>query len=276
VHVASVYLFTWNLGTDAPGQAHDLTVEHLARRATTHPFVACLQEIPARSLIGEARRGRNPGLFARRIAVVETAKLGSRIALAYHSDLTVLDAHADEDNEFVAAVFQLPSSNKQLRVVGLHATSQVRMPQPADQGGARALLRHAINAILQRSPAHHTVVLGDFNSEITSREMQSWNCFYALSEHRPRTGPSFRRRRGLDHAPLYAVWPQNKAMGTFVLDDTGGTSPLTVDFIAVDEETRPRASSRILAEVATKTIWDIEGERPNLSDHLPVEGFVDI
>jgi hypothetical protein len=294
--VAPVYLFTWNLCNKAKasskrarapgnkpnvsGQAHDLTVDHLAHWGTTHPFIACLQELPAQSAIDEGRKNTATAvaaLAARKIAVVVTRRVNPSLALAYRSDLNVVDVEVDEDDEFVAAVFRLPSSTKQVRVIGLHAQSKGNMQQPQDHGGSRALLRHAINAILQRKPrCDHTVILGDFNSPIASQEMQSWNCFYVLSENRPRKGPSFARRRGLDHAPLYAVSPRNKPTGTYVYDDSSGTTSPVLDFIAVDEGALGGASSRILTEVATKTVWDFEDERPNLSDHLPVEGFVDI
>jgi endonuclease/exonuclease/phosphatase family metal-dependent hydrolase len=275
--VASVYLFTWNLGKKAAGEAHALTLEHLALWGTRHPFIACLQELPGQSSIAQARRRADPGLAGRSIAVVEVPRLAARLALVHHSNLTVVDVHADEDDEFVAAVFRLPSSNKQIRVVGLHAQSKADMQKAEDQGGSRALLRQAINAILQRGPTcDHTVILGDFNSPIASQEMQSWNCFYVLSENRPRRGPSYAHRRGLRHAPLYAVSPQNRLTGTYSLDDSAGTANPTIDFIAVDEGTLHGASSRILTEVATKTVWDFDEERPSLSDHLPVEGFVDI
>ena len=68
----------------------------------------------------------------------------------------------------------------------------------------------------------------------------------------------------------------NEPMGTFVHSDTGGTDRVTVDFIAVNEATRSSASSKILTEVAAKSVWDSAEECPTLSDHLPVEGIVDI
>src|SRR5262249_25055915 len=153
-------------------------------------------------------------------------------------------AETDEDGEFVAAVFQLPSVPKLVGVVGLHAQSKVKMGAPQDQGGSRALLRHAIHQL--RLKCDHTVILGDFNSSLLSREIQSWHGFYALSTHKRVETSSSATRRGFDHRPLYVVRPSNEPTGTFVYEDTGGIDPCVLDFIAVDEATRSGSRSEIM------------------------------
>jgi hypothetical protein len=51
---------------------------------------------------------------------------------------------ADEDNEFIAAVFERSADRKTIAVVGVHAKSMLGMQRAEDRGGSRALLRHAI------------------------------------------------------------------------------------------------------------------------------------
>ncbi|MBK6532927.1 MAG: hypothetical protein IPF99_26055 [Deltaproteobacteria bacterium] len=56
----------------------------------------------------------------------------------------------------------------------------------------------------------------------------------------------------------------------------GSSSPQVIDFIAVDERSVPGAKSTILAEVAAKGGPNQTTNRPNVSDHLPVEGSIEI
>lgn len=272
--MAPIYLFTWNLANKT--DAHDLAVEHLAQRGTKNLFIACMQELPGKSLISQARKTPLATLASRRIAVVPTPRLVPGLALVHHPDLTVERVEIDEDGEFITAIFALPASRKRLGVVGLHAKSKVGMHRPEDQGGSRALLRHEINQL--RLTCDHKVILGDFNSPFDAREVQSWHCFYALSgSSRPLSTEGAARRRGIDHPPLYVVRPRNAdALGTFVHSDSGSAQDLIVDFIAVDEATRAGSSSEILTTVSAKSIWDPAKQRPGLSDHLPVEGTVHI
>jgi endonuclease/exonuclease/phosphatase family metal-dependent hydrolase len=275
--VALIHLFTWNLGkSTSAATAHDLAVDHLARLGAKGLFIACLQELPGQSLIAKARRTSDPTLASRAIAVVSLDRFVPGLALLHHPSLEVVRAAVnDEDNEFVAAVFERPADKKTIAVVGVHAKSKQGMQDAADRGGSRALLRHAIHNL--RLGCDHLVILGDFNSAITSREVRSWHGFYAISDKNQQiTAPWAARRRGFPHPPLYVVRPMNEPMGTFVHSDTGGVDRVTVDFIAVDEATRSGASSKILTEVAASPVWDSVDERPSLSDHLPVEGIVDI
>jgi len=271
--VAAIYLFTWNLNKKT--KAHDLTVDHLALRGKNAPFIACLQELPSASWIAKARRSPQPQLASRNIAVVSTLRLAPGIALVHHADLKVVGTPiADEDQEFVAAAFQRPADPKKIAVIGVHAKSKVDTPRPEDHGGSRALLRHAIHALGLN--CDHQLVLGDFNSPMLSREMQSWHGFYALSSNKRLTTPSSARRRGFDHPPLYVVRPSNEPMGTFAHGDSGGNENPALDFVVVDEATRSGAHAKILTEVAGESVWDSVEERPNVSDHLPVEGMIDI
>jgi hypothetical protein len=114
----------------------------------------------------------------------------------HHPDLIVERTVPDEDGEFVAAVFQLPSSRKRIGVVGLHAWSQQGMAAE-DRGGARALLRQAINGLTLATD--QTVILGDWNSPFLAQDVWSWHCFYALSgSAEPHTQASRATRRGMD------------------------------------------------------------------------------
>jgi hypothetical protein len=229
---ASIYLFTWNLQWKT--RAHDLVVDHLTLRGKEGPFIACLQELPADCWIAKARHTPEPELASRGIAVVSTLKLVRGIALVYRADLDVVGTPiSDEDGEFVAAAFQRPPDPRKVAVIGVHAKSKVDMPHPQDHGGSRALLRHAIHAL--GLAFDRQIVLGDFNSSLLSREMQSWHGFYALSSNRRLTEPSSLRRRGFDHPPLHVVRPSNEPIGTFVHGDSGGGEPSAVDFLGVDE-----------------------------------------
>ena len=271
--MAAIHLFTWNLGK-IPG-AHRLAVDHLAHLGTMGPFIGCLQELPAASWIAQARRKPQRELALRKIAVVSTPELVPGLALVYRSDLALVGAPvADEDGEFIAAVFQRPADAKKIAVIGLHAKSMVDMPHTQDHGGARALLRHAIHAL--GFTHDHQIVLGDFNSSLRSRELQSWYGFYALSDNDPVTRPAYERRRGFAHPPLHIVRPSNEPQGTFVQGDVGGREKPTVDFIAVDKLSHTGATSKILVAVEGASVWDSLQGRPSLSDHLPVEGMVDI
>lgn len=273
-----VYLFTWNL--QGKRNAHDLALQHLAMQGVHKPFVACFQEVPAESKLALARGG---SLALKGIAVVSKADLASSgvtthpraMALAFHPDLKLLSAQADPDGEFIAAIFQPPSSKKTLGVIGLHAASKVNMQHKEDQAGSRALLRHAINEL--KWTTDHTVILGDWNSHIEAREITSWHCFYALSpKQRALLQPGLAQRRGVDHKPYYLVVPQNHAVqGTYDFTDTGGAGPVTLDFIAVDEATRGMATSSILTALAATPVASNTGA-PSLSDHLPVEGTIQL
>jgi exonuclease III len=270
--VPSIYLFTWNLNGQMA--AHDLAVDHLAKRGTTDLFVACFQELPGASWIAAARRTRQPELERRGISVVPSARLVPGLALAHHPNLPVMHTEHDPDDEFIAAVFRL-SASERLGVVGLHAKSKVDMHEPQDHGGSRALLRHALNEL--RLACEKMVILGDFNSDLTAHEIRSWHCFYALAgNERPRPGSSMQQRRRFEHRPFYVVRPKNyDRLGTLRLDESSGARFHTVDFIAVDDEAvRSGAHSEILTTVSTDSVWDPEKEGPTLSDHLPVEGMI--
>jgi endonuclease/exonuclease/phosphatase family metal-dependent hydrolase len=147
------------------------------------------------------------------------------------------------------------------------------MTDTADRGGCRALLRHAINGL--RWKADHMVILGDFNSRSADPEVGSWHCFYALgSQEYPLDHAD---RRGEAHPPLYVVPPSNPVgMGTYFYEDSGRRGFQTIDFIAVDAGTKASAKSTILTAVAAKSVADTATNRPNLSDHLPVDGSVEI
>jgi endonuclease/exonuclease/phosphatase family metal-dependent hydrolase len=145
-----------------------------------------------------------------------------------------------------------------------------------DQGGSRGLLRQTINEL--RLKCDNTVVLGDFNSSFTAREITSWHCFYVLSgTHEPHPEAGLAKRRGLPHPALYAVRPDNSnGMGTFRRKDTGANEHQTVDFIAVDKGIHEAALSKILTMVSAQSVRDSLEKAPKFSDHLPVEGTVDI
>jgi endonuclease/exonuclease/phosphatase family metal-dependent hydrolase len=286
--VPELYLFTWNLNKDQ--FAHDLAIKHLAQRGSQSLFVACVQELPGRSVLAKARMGSNvDGLTTQGIRVVSKLSpnargraapsglaLASYPALVHHPDLKQIHAVADEDGEFVAACFEMHAPKKTLAVVGLHAKSQVNMKEAEDRGGSRALLRHAINEISLH--CDHTIVLGDWNCHWSARETQSWHCFYALHEgFSPLSGPSFTQRRGFDHPPLYVVEPRNVSMGTFQFNDSGTNHAKTIDFIAVDKDSRfNNARSEILTTVAATSVWDPGLAAPSVSDHLPVEGHLQV
>jgi hypothetical protein len=115
------------------------------------------------------------------------------------------------------------------------------------------------------------------SNKITAEEIASWHCFYALNPNtRPLSQPGLRQRRGLDHRPLYVVMPQNH-MGkcTFEFEDTGRDERVIIDFIAVDEGSFQQATSNILTSLATVKVVSATGS-PSLSDHLPVEGIIQI
>lgn len=149
------------------------------------------------------------------------------------------------------------------------------MQKAEDQGGSRALLRHAINARPQTITADHTVILGDWNSEYDAREITSWHCFYALHPRAtPLSAGTLQYRRGYPHPPFYVVMPGNGGwLGTFAFKDSGASSRKTIDFIAVDGHTREVMQSEILTSVASKPVASDDGTpMPEVSQHLPVEG----
>ncbi|MDO9019908.1 MAG: hypothetical protein Q8S73_01875 [Deltaproteobacteria bacterium] len=272
--MAKLYLFTWNLKHKE--SAHEHLVRHLSARGQEDLFVACVQELPGESLIARARRSLQAELTDVGISVVPASKsMVPGLALAHHPDMDLNWSHWDEDGEFVAAIFQLPSSKKQVAVVGLHAKSKVDMQDLADRGGSRALLRQAINEHRLQRRADHLVVLGDFNSAIDDREIRSWHCFYALGRRDRPLG--FESRRGVPHPPLYVVRPRNEDdQGTFKYPDSGVDQRPIVDFMVVDEGTREQTSTRILTEISGRPVWDPAGLLPALSDHQPVDGLIEI
>jgi endonuclease/exonuclease/phosphatase family metal-dependent hydrolase len=284
--VASLDLFTWNLGHSL--DAHNLFVQHLAARQAEKeaPFVACVQEVPGESDIGRARRVHSKSLCQRNIGVVRIpngTNLAEGIALIYDTrlQLDATPARVDEDGEFVAAMFRWPGSNTQIAIFGVHATSRVTIPEAADRCGSRALLRHAINE-LQWSVGH-TVILGDFNSEPTSNEMTSWHCFYAPGQGALDVKHSTRRR--YSH-PRLAVVPAGVDGGhTYFYSSSSHSGGLRLDFIVTDLGTADTARSSVMTHLAGSALRDTTTGlplrdtttgKPSFSDHLPVSGTIQI
>ena len=183
--------FTWNLGGEQ--SAHHLALQHLSALGAHTPWIACLQELPAECEIAWARKKHPPPAgtvvvkdadlvpavnFAKHSTGRKTMPRG--MALAFSPTLSLIDAYADPDEEFVDASFSLPASTKTVRVVGLHAKSILDMKLPEDRGGSRALLRHAINVNARDSHVDHTVILGDWNSDCEDREITS--CLFYTSD----------------------------------------------------------------------------------------------
>lgn len=196
-------------------------------------------------------------------------------AIVHHPHLHLLEAVADEDGEFIAACFEMHAPKKNIAVIGLHAKSMADMKEAADRGGSLALLRHAINEIPWR--CDHTIFLGDWNCLWSAQEMQSWHCFYAFREgFSPLVEASRAQRRGFDHPPVYIVEPRNVAMGTFRFRDSGTHHAKTIDFIAVDRGSHSGSRSEILTTVAATPVWDSVLVSPSVSDHLPVEGYLQV
>ena len=65
-------------------------------------------------------------------------------------------------------------------------------------------------------------------------------------------------------------------MGTFQFRDSGTIHAKTIDFIAVDERSHPGSSSEILTTVASEPVWNVTLAAPTASDHLPVEGHLEV
>jgi endonuclease/exonuclease/phosphatase family metal-dependent hydrolase len=277
--VTDIYLFTWNLNKGT--EAHDLCVEHLAKKGKDKVFVTCLQELSGSSWIAEARQRSVQELEERNIRVVGTPDGTNRVrglALIYHSSLRIVGNPVhDEDGEFIAAVFEEPVSKKTVGVVGLHAKSLCDISD-VESGGSLALLRHAINHYHQDSPfktCDHTIILGDFNNPYDSDQLQSWHCYYAQSTWGPPNRANRDFRRGLPHQRFKTVIPAGGLGPTFMIRGHGGTKPKIVDFIVVDEKSHPDATSSILTAVSNSSVWD-DQDKPKLSDHCPVEGQIKI
>jgi hypothetical protein len=91
----------------------------------------------------------------------------------------------------------------------------------------------------------------------------------------PLDGNSLARRRGSEHRPLYILEPRNP-VGTFRFEDSGVNHTSTIDFIAVDAASQFGSSSTILTTIGTKPIWSATDGTLDLSDHLPVEAYLQI
>ncbi|HRI70245.1 MAG TPA: endonuclease/exonuclease/phosphatase family protein [Polyangium sp.] len=282
VAVPELYLFTWNLCGKV--DAHDLAVEHLAEQASkNHLFIACFQELPKESAIAIARKIKDSDLDHRGLRVVQSNRSIRGAALVHHPSLTVIEqsVFADEDNEFMTAVFQLPSSPMTVGVVNLHASSRATVPNEIDRAGCRALLRQAINE--RRLEADHVVIMGDWNSEPHKEELNAYHTFYALPSNKdPLRRQSWDERRGLKHPPFYVPQPHDphKRGGTYLhkpSQDNQCPEYYLYDFIAFrDKKSISTQSPQILTQLVAKDVWDDAKQEPCVSDHLPVEGFLAI
>ncbi len=278
--VSDLYLFTWNLGERMA--AHDLAADHLAEQVTNNRlFIACFQELPGKSAIASARKGKIDELEKRGLNVVRSDRSIRGAAFVCHRDLTVIQESvvADEDGEFMTAIFQIPSAPVTVGVINLHATSRATVKELVDRAGSRALLRQAINS--KRVNADHVVIMGDWNSEPHEDELNAYHCFYTLHWSRDaQTRDSWQRRRGLEHPPFY-VPPHHDPHGrggTFVhtpLQKNQVKSYHLYDFIAFRDKTSISSNKpRVLTQLVAKDVWNDAEQRPSVSDHLPVEGFL--
>jgi endonuclease/exonuclease/phosphatase family metal-dependent hydrolase len=207
-----------------------------------------------------------------------SAKTPPRIALAFHPSLTQIGPTlVDHDDEFVCAVFQIPSAKKTMAVVAVHAQGIHGDEALVARAGARAGLRHEISAL--RLQCDSLFVLGDFNSHYAAPEISSWYCFHAVSGTMAASAKrAYNKRRGVDHRALHVLVPTNPAMSTFMRGDgEPNPSPLILDFVAVDADSHARgARATIMTVLAAETVYDAVNERPDkrISDHLPVEAAV--
>lgn len=268
-----LYLFTWNVGSSP--DASNLVSQHLARQcAKQDPWIACLQELPARSWIAEARRSSEtvgPFPDVRVVPLPDGGRLPKGLALLHDRRLDVLDVRVDEDGEFIAAQIEHAQAGLRFVAVGVHAKAKVDMPAPQDHGGSRALLRHAINHLPWATDPK--IILGDFNSALEDVEMSSWHCFYALHDHQIGLGDA--RRRGIDHVALRVVSPRNSGtIGTFVHKTSGSHAYKTIDYFVVDARLRTGAEASILPSLEGEPLLQLETNKITISDHLPVEGAV--
>jgi hypothetical protein len=273
--MAELCFFTWNLHGNKT--AHDLALQHLALLSSKGPTFAAFQELPSESDLASARSAVVPALAARGIHVVQ-CKAGPRLALAFDANAAQIGlATADADNEFVAARFRLSSTDKIIGVIAIHAQGVHGDMSPVARGGARGVLRQAINEL--RFQCDLLVVLGDFNSHYGDQEIWSWYCFNAVSGGvRATTKPTYGQRRGIEHRPLHVLVPKGSVLSTFARPDTEpNPAPLVMDFIVVGDEACARSAKvNIMTVVAGEDVYDLKNERPNrdISDHLPVEAIV--
>jgi len=278
--VSDLYLFTWNLCQKV--DAHELAVDHLAEQASNNRlFIACFQELPGESAIAQARKRKDDQLEQRGLRVVQSTRSIPGAALVHHPSLRVSEesVFADEDGEFMTAIFQLPSAPITVGIVNLHATSRATVPNEIDRAGCRALLRQAINE--RRLEADHIVIIGDWNSEPHKDELNAYHTFYALpSSKTPQTRESWEKRRGLEHPPFHVRRPHDPhgRGGTYLHtppQNNQCAEYCLYDFIAFrDKKSFSIQEPQILTQLVAKDVWNDAEQRPCVSDHLPVEAFL--
>lgn len=252
-----IHLLTWNLNTrDAALEAFAQHIAALSNGA--EPFIAAVQECADdhTAIVAKVR-----GLGG---AVVHSMGNGTMSVLCSETLAAMAPPRDAVGNRLVLtrAVF----SGRSLAIVNYHgmADGLTGSPHMTERGGIASEARWRIDDHAAGGPV---IVLGDFNAEPTSTEVESLYCFSFAPQPDPASDVSHHRARS-----SLRVFPPSR--GTYARrSHTRGSGFVILDFFAagpnltVEEATVPRKLGR-------KRLMD--GTGPSLSDHLPVAGTLDL
>lgn len=264
-----VKALTWNLNKSQA--ALNLALGYLSAISPSVPAIAALQETPGEIIVPSALSLCKP-------APKVGTRIPSGIALVHNAALQPIGSVVgDVDGEFVAQKFCHTAGDREFWLVSIHATSQAtdEVDTLEGRGGCRALLRHRINEIYGSDPI---VMLGDFNSEASSNEINFWNAFYALdNDHFPNTTAGYEKRCDRAHAALEVAVPSSalKFAGTYLYK----RKARMFDFIVHDEITKV-ANATVQTSLRGTPLWQPNATKTRgniiVSDHLPVTADIKI
>lgn len=259
----TIKLLTWNLQKrDAALEALASHTAALSRQAA--PFIVAVQEC-ADDHMAIAARVRSLGG-----GVVHSMGNGTMSVLC---SAPVTQAAAPRDSVGDRLVLtDATFDGRRLAIVNYHGMARggAGSPDEVERGGIASEARWRIDDHAAGGPV---IVLGDFNAEPTSAEIQSIFCFSFAPEPPPASGRSHNRDRSILRVfPPRLVTP-SKGTYAWRTSHARGSGWRVLDYFVAGPNLAVQQVG-VLRKLGGKRLTD--GTWPILSDHLPVAGTLDL
>jgi endonuclease/exonuclease/phosphatase family metal-dependent hydrolase len=258
--VPTIQLLTWNLAKrDA---ALDLLAPHVASLADA--FIIAVQECADDHAAIAAKVQGHGG------RVVHSMGNGT-MSILCSEPVTPMAPPRDAVGQRLVLT-HAAFAGRRLAIVNYHGTARgiAGALDEVERGGSASEARWRID---EHAAGGSVVVLGDFNADPTSAEIQSMFCFSFATEPSPASGRSHDRDRSILRVfPPPAVTP---AAGTYAwkTSHTQGPGFRLYDYFAAGPNLTVR-QPRVLRKLGRTPLTD--GTWPIASDHLPVAGILDL
>jgi endonuclease/exonuclease/phosphatase family metal-dependent hydrolase len=260
--VPTIHLLTWNLNKrDAALDAFTRHIASLSNRRES--FIAAVQECADEHVDIVAR--------VERLGSAKVHAIGNgTLSVLCSEPLTPMAPPRDAvGNRLVLTRAEF--AGRRLAIVNYHgmADGSAGSPHLTERGGIASEARWRIDDHAGGDPV---IVLGDFNAEPTSPEIESLYCFSFAPDPAQASGRSHNRDRS-----ILRVFPPRVAPpwdGTYARrSHTRGASFRLLDFFAAGPKLAVVQAS-VLHVLDGVPLTD--GTAPILSDHLPVQGTLDL